>query len=103
MARSKNFSEFETALKRLEIPMFTVMYADREGHIMHLFNGQVPIRKKGDFKYWSGTIPGNTSETLWTTNHPYGDLPRVVDPPSGWLQNTNDPLDDDVSQPDRTG
>ena len=58
---------------------------------MHLFNGQVPIRKKGDFKYWSGTIPGNTSETLWTTNHPYADLPRVVDPPSGWLQNTNDP------------
>jgi acyl-homoserine-lactone acylase len=91
MARSKNFSEFETALKRLEIPMFTVMYADRQGHIMHLFNGQVPIRKKGDFKYWSGTIPGNTSETLWSKNHPYADLPRVVDPPSGWLQNTNDP------------
>ncbi|MEG4989633.1 acylase [Microcoleus sp. BR0-C5] len=91
MARSKNFSEFETALKRLEIPMFTVMYADREGHIMHLFNGQVPIRKNGDFKYWSGTIPGNTSETLWSKNHPYADLPRVVDPPSGWLQNTNDP------------
>ena len=91
MARSKNFSEFQAALKRLEIPMFTVMYADREGHIMHLFNGQVPIRKKGDFKYWSGTIPGNTSETLWTKNHPYPDLPRVVDPPSGWLQNTNDP------------
>ena len=91
MARSKNFSEFQAALKRLEIPMFTVMYADREGHIMHLFNGQVPIRKKGDFKYWSGTIPGNTSETLWTKNHPYADLPRVVDPPSGWLQNTNDP------------
>lgn len=91
MARSKNFYEFETALKRLEIPMFTVMYADRQGHIMHLFNGQVPIRKKGDFKYWSGTIPGNTSETLWSKNHPYADLPRVVDPPSGWLQNTNDP------------
>jgi len=91
MARSKNFSEFQAALKRLEIPMFTVMYADREGHIMHLFNGQVPIRKKGDFKYWSGTIAGNTSETLWSKNHPYADLPRVVDPPSGWLQNTNDP------------
>ena len=91
MARSKNFSEFETALKRLEIPMFTVMYADRQGRIMHLFNGQVPIRKKGYFKYWSDTIPGNTSETLWTKNHPYADLPRVVDPPSGWLQNTNDP------------
>ncbi|WP_333114097.1 MULTISPECIES: acylase [unclassified Microcoleus] len=91
MARARNFNEFEAVLKRLEIPMFTVMYADREGHIMHLFNGQVPIRKNGDFKYWSDTIPGNTSETLWTKNHPYADLPRVVDPPSGWLQNTNDP------------
>ncbi|WP_333209352.1 MULTISPECIES: acylase [unclassified Microcoleus] len=91
MARARNFNEFEAVLKRLEIPMFTVMYADREGHIMHLFNGQVPIRKNGDFKYWSDTIPGDTSETLWSKNHPYADLPRVVDPPSGWLQNTNDP------------
>jgi len=91
MARAQKLDEFEAALKRLEIPMFTVMYADREGHIMHLFNGQVPIRKNGDFKYWSGIIPGDTSETLWSKNHPYADLPRVVDPPSGWLQNANDP------------
>jgi acyl-homoserine-lactone acylase len=74
-------SEFETALKRLQIPMFTVMYADRQGHIMHLFNGQVPIRSQGDFKYWEGIIPGDTSTTLWTKAHPYTDLPRVVDPP----------------------
>jgi acyl-homoserine-lactone acylase len=91
MGRAKKFNEFETTLKRLEIPMFTVLYADREGHIMHLFNGQIPIHKKGDFKYWSGIIPGETSETLWTKTHPYSDLPRVIDPPSGWLQNANDP------------
>lgn len=91
MGRAKNLSEFEAALKPVQIPMFTVMYADREGHIMHLFNGQVPVRSQGDFKYWAGVIPGDTSETLWTATHPYEDLPRVVDPPSGWLQNANDP------------
>ena len=91
MARSQNLKQFETALQRLQLPMFTVMYADREGHIMHLFNGQVPVRQQGDFKYWQGIIPGDTSKTLWTKTHPYQDLPRVVDPPSGWLQNTNDP------------
>ncbi len=91
MVRAQNFAEFETALKRLQIPMFTVIYADRQGQIMHLFNGQVPIRKQGDFKYWSGIIPGDTSATLWTKNHPYSDLPRVLNPPSGWLQNANDP------------
>jgi acyl-homoserine-lactone acylase len=91
MARSQNLKQFETALQRLQLPMFTVMYADRDGHIMHLFNGQVPVRQQGDFKYWQGIIPGDTSKTLWTKVHPCQDLPRVVDPPSGWLQNTNDP------------
>ncbi|WP_390842043.1 MULTISPECIES: acylase [Nostoc] len=91
MARAKNLNQFETALKRLQLSMFTVMYADKEGHIMHLFNGQVPVRQQGDFAYWRGVIPGNTSKTLWTKIHPYQDLPRIVDPKSGWLQNTNDP------------
>ncbi|RUR77033.1 acylase [Chlorogloeopsis fritschii PCC 9212] len=91
MARAKNLSEFETALKRLQLPMFTVMYADRAGNIMHLFNGQVPVHQEGDFEYWQGTIPGNTSKTLWTKIHPYQDLPRVLNPKSGWLQNANDP------------
>lgn len=91
MARSQNLGEFQTALKALQLPMFTVMYADRQGHIMHLFNGHVPVRQQGDFTYWQGIIPGDTSQTLWTKIHPYRDLPKIVDPPSGWLQNANDP------------
>ncbi|MFN6477672.1 acylase [Nostoc sp. DedQUE07] len=90
MARSQNLTQFQKVLKRLQLPMFTVMYADRAGHIMHLFNGLVPIRQQGDFQYWEGLIPGDTSKTLWTKMHPYKDLPRVIDPPSGWLQNAND-------------
>jgi acyl-homoserine-lactone acylase len=91
MARAQNLAQFQKVLQRLQLPMFTVIYADREGHIMHLFNGQVPVRSEGDFAYWQGIIPGDTSKTLWTKNHPYKDLPRVIDPPSGWLQNANDP------------
>jgi acyl-homoserine-lactone acylase len=91
MARSRNLTQFEAAIAPLQIPMFTVLYADRDGHIMHLFNGLVPKRSGGDFKYWQGVIPGNTSSTLWTKMHSYQDLPRAIDPPSGWLQNANDP------------
>lgn len=90
MARARNLAEFEAALARLQIPMFTVMYADREGHILHLFGGRTPVRPEGDWD-WRGIVPGNTSATLWTQTHPYRDLPRVLDPPSGWLQNANDP------------
>jgi acyl-homoserine-lactone acylase len=91
MAKAKDLTEFESVLKRLQLPMFNVVYADRDGHIMYLFNAQVPVRPKGDWTYWSGIVPGDTSESLWTKIHSFGNLPKVVDPPSHWLQNTNDP------------
>ncbi|MGD2182586.1 acylase [Lusitaniella coriacea] len=91
MARSRNLQEFETALKPLQIPLFTVLYGDRDGHILHLFNGQIPVRPVGDWDDWMHPMPGDTPATLWTKTHPYSDLPRVLDPTSGWLQNANDP------------
>ncbi len=91
MARATQLSEFEAALKRLQLPMFNILYSDRDGHILYLFNAQVPIHPKGDWNYWQSVVPGDTSATLWTKTHPYRDLPRVLDPPSGWLQNANEP------------
>jgi len=91
MLRAQELAAFEAAMGMLQMPMFTTMYADREGHILHLFNGRVPRRALGDVAYWAGVIPGDVSETLWSDYHTYEELPRVVDPPSGWLQNANDP------------
>ncbi|MFQ5606014.1 MAG: acylase [bacterium] len=91
MQIASNITEFEAALKRLQIPMFNVVYADRDGHILYLFGGRVPKRPTGDWDYWQGMIPGNTSKTLWTETHPYSELPRFVDPATGWIQNANDP------------
>lgn len=91
MCRARNLSEFETALKRLQLPTFNVIYADHNGHIMYLFNGLVPVRAKGGWDFWNGIVPGDSSATLWTRTHPYQDLPRIVDPPSHWVQNANDP------------
>ncbi|HEX2340948.1 MAG TPA: acylase [Vicinamibacterales bacterium] len=90
MARATTFAEFEGAVSRLQNPFYTAMYADRAGRIMHLFGGRTPVRPEGKYD-WSGIVPGDSSATLWTGTHPYKELPRVVDPPSGWLQNANDP------------
>lgn len=91
MLRARGIVDFETALSQLQIPMFTTLYADSRGHILHVFNGAVPIRERGDWRMWSGIVAGDTPELIWTNYHAYGDLPRAVDPPSGWLQNANDP------------
>ncbi|HUF77901.1 MAG TPA: penicillin acylase family protein, partial [Thermoanaerobaculia bacterium] len=90
MARARDLTAFESALQELQMPMFTVIYADREGHVLHLFNGAVPDRPKGGWDF-SGIVPGTGPETLWTETYPYERLPRVLDPASGWLQNANDP------------
>ena len=91
MIRARNLEEFESALRRLQVPIFNVIYADREGHILYLFGGRTPVRSRGRWQDWQGVVPGDRSETLWTRTHPYEELPRVVDPSNGWLQNANDP------------
>ncbi len=101
MGQTTDFDAFEAALRDVHIPMFTVMYADSAGNIMHLSNAQVPIRDSGDWEFWNNTnilggtpslIPGDTTQYLWEHNyHPYEDLFRVVNPASGWLQNANEP------------
>jgi len=90
MIRAQNLTEFESAVGRLQMPYFTVMYADRDGRIMHLFGGRTPERPAGDWN-WRGIVPGDGPATLWTATLPYARLPRILDPPSGWLQNANDP------------
>ena len=89
--RARGLRAFVSILARLQVPMFNMIYADKDGHILYQYNGMVPVRHQGDFAYWSGLVPGDTSETLWTAIHPYADLPRTLDPPAGWVHNTNNP------------
>ncbi|MEZ4669225.1 MAG: acylase [Anaerolineae bacterium] len=101
MGKARNLAEFEAALRNIRIPMFTIMYADRDGNIMHVFNEQVPVRSEGDWAFWNNTtpvddshpalIPGDRSRYLWTTYLCSDDLPKVLNPASGWLQNANEP------------
>ena len=90
MAMAKNRAEFEKALQMLQIPMFNVVYADKQGDILYLFNGDVPVRSTGDWHFWQSVIDGTKSSLIWTKTHPYKDLPRVVNPPGGFVANAND-------------
>jgi acyl-homoserine-lactone acylase len=91
-ATASGIGEFQRALAALQISPFNVTYADRQGHIMYAFSGSVPMHPVGDFAYWEhAEAPGDTSSNLWTSAYPVDRLPRLVDPPSGWVQNSNSP------------
>jgi acyl-homoserine-lactone acylase len=91
MGNAKNLAEFKAALKDVQIPFFNIMYADKEGNIFYMFNGQVPRRKTGDWNYWSDVVDGTKSENIWTDVLSYDELPKLENPKTGWLQNANDP------------
>jgi acyl-homoserine lactone acylase PvdQ len=91
MVTAKNYEAFTAAMKRAQVPTFNISYADKDGNVEYIFNGIAPKRKSGDVAFWRGLVPGDSSDYLWTEVHPYEDLPRVTNPPAGFIQNSNDP------------
>ncbi len=91
MGGAQNLEEFKSALRIESIPMWNANYADADGHIMLVFNGLVPKRGMGNYEYWNKVVPGDTSKTLWTGYLSFDELPKSIDPPSGFNQNTNEP------------
>ncbi len=90
MGQARNLEQFKTALRMQSVPLWTADYAGADGHIMLVYNGVIPRRKMGDWKFWSGVVPGSTSDTMWTDYLNFDELPKSIDPPSGFNQNTND-------------
>ena len=91
MSTAHNFAEFETQLKRTQIPTYNILYADRDGHIEYLFNAPVPKRSEGDWDFWNKPVAGDTSRLLPTGTLSYQDMPKAIDPASGYVQNSNEP------------
>lgn len=87
MTKARSLAEFKTALRRTAIPYMNITYADRDGNIFYVYNGSVP-RRSTKFD-WLKPVDGSNPETEWLGYHPFEDLPQVLNPPSGFVQNCN--------------
>lgn len=89
MNKTKNFSEFYSVLSKQELSMFNITYADKHDTIFYINNALMPNRNELPGYRWTSTMPGNTSKTLWTQFRSISLLPQYINPPSGYLFNTN--------------
>ena len=87
MGKAKNLDEFKKAMEIQAIPMFNTGYADKDGNLYYVYNGLLP--KRNPNYDWSGTVSGNTSDTLWQGYLPLEDLPQVENPSSAFIQSCN--------------
>lgn len=85
-----DLKEFQSALDRNALPLFNVLYSDREDNILYQFGGHVP-KKNGEWDKWQELQHSSSSEELWDGLYPTTTLPRYINPASGWIQNANDP------------
>ena len=87
MTKAKNFDEWRAAMAELNLQMFNTCYADRDGNIFYVYNGAVP-RRDPSFD-WTKPVDGSNPKTDWQGLHAFDELPQILNPPSGYLQNCN--------------
>ncbi|MGD9906491.1 MAG: penicillin acylase family protein [Vicinamibacterales bacterium] len=90
MGLAKNFDEWQEAMRMQQLPLFNTAYADRDGRIAYVYNATLPVHPTGDYRFWQGVVPGDRSDLIATDIVPYDRIPMVIDPPQGWIQNSND-------------
>jgi acyl-homoserine-lactone acylase len=85
--KARNYREFRATMALHTNSSNNTIYADAEGNIAYLHANFVPRRDpKLD---WSRPVDGSNPATEWGALHDVEESPLVLNPPNGWLYNTN--------------
>ena len=88
--RAGSWSEFTAAVERFAAPSQNFVYADVEGNIGYAMSGVLPLRSGS-----VGMLPSNgeTGEGEWIGTIPSSALPRLFNPPRGYVTSSNNLID----------
>ena len=86
--KARTLAEYRKVMELHANSSNNTVYADADGHIAYFHPQFVP--KRDDRFDWTRPVDGSDPATEWHGVHGVEDSPHVVDPPGGWIQNTND-------------
>lgn len=87
MIKARNLADFRSAITNMQILYMNVLYGDCDGNTWFVYTGRVP-RRNPNFD-WTKPVDGNDQATEWLGIHGLDELPQVLNPAAGFLQNCN--------------
>lgn len=87
MNKARDLAEWKAAMARGVLPSINYVYADAKGNVGYVHNGRYPVREAG--VDWSGVVPGDRSDLIWSAQLPFAQVPQVWNPKGGWTFNAN--------------
>ena len=89
LSRTRSLREWLRVARKNMVPTSNFTYADADGNILYLWNGRVPERIDGrDYRL---DVDASGARDIWTRLHDVNELPRLLNPPGGYIQNANNP------------
>lgn len=89
LSHAKNLREFMKVMEKRLLPTSNYTYADADGNVLYLWNARLPKRRAGEVDY-SLDVPAEP-RYVWRSLHDIGDLPQLLNPRGGYVQNANNP------------
>jgi penicillin amidase/acyl-homoserine-lactone acylase len=86
MGRADGLEAWQEAMRLQYLPMMNTVYADRE-NVLYVYNALMPLREAA--ADWRAVLPGDRAALIWERTLAWDALPRVLNPPSGLVFNTN--------------
>lgn len=88
VTKAQSFAEFQNALADFKVPALNIVYGDVDQNIAMLTTGAIPMRQSVPLLFKDGW----NSTDRWSSMIPSDQMPKVINPESGYIANANNPV-----------
>jgi len=85
--KARNIDEYKKVMALHTNSSNNTLYADADGNYAYFHSNFVP-RRDTSFD-WRRPVDGSNPATEWKGLHTFAESPNVINPPTGWVYNTN--------------
>lgn len=85
--KAENHEQFYASMELQTNSSNNTVYADSDGNIAYYHGNFIPVR---DTSFdWNSPLDGSNPATEWQGLHTVDEIIHLLNPPNGWIQNTN--------------